>query len=204
MYHIISDNKKTTTELDIEKLKAAVLVHLYYDEQVEFYREYLERIPHFIDIILISSKDTILELFASDRFQKIKKENRGRDISALLVAAKDVLSQYEYICFIHDKKEKSLGTKAFVDVWRKNLWDNMLRSDIYIYNILELFESEKNIGMFVPLPPHKRDIGTWLHASWGSNYQNTRKLAETLGVMADISSAPPLHMEQFFGQELRH
>lgn len=190
-YAVISDDKKAVTEQNIERVRAAVLVHLYYEEQLDFYRTYLEKIPHFVDVIIISSKSTILECFASDRFQKIKKENRGRDISALLVAAKDVVFQYEYICFIHDKKEKILNQKAYVDLWRRNLWDNMLQSDIYIYNILEMFESDRKIGMFVPLPPHKRDAGRWLYASWGPNYQNTRELADELSITADISEDSP-------------
>lgn len=191
LYAIVSDDKKTVTERRIEDIKAAILVHLYYEEQLDFYWAYLEKIPHYVDIIIISAKDAILEYFASNRFQKVKKENRGRDISALLVAAKDYVFRYDYICFIHDKKEKVQSTKAYVDLWRKNLWDNMLQSDIYIYNILEMFEADKKIGMVVPLPPHRRDAGRWLYASWGPNYQNTRKLADELNIMADISEAAP-------------
>lgn len=191
LYTIVSDDKQSVTERNIQEVKAAVLVHLYYEEQLDFYRTYLEKIPYFVDVIIISSKETILEHFVSDRFLKIKKENRGRDISALLVAAKDFVFQYEYICFIHDKKEKMPSTKAYVDLWRKNLWDNMLKSGIYIYNILEMFESDSEIGMLVPLPPHKRDAGRWLYASWGPNYQNTKKLAGELNIKADISKELP-------------
>lgn len=191
LYVVISDKQKAVTERNIEGVKAAVLVHLYYEEQLDFYREYLEKIPYFVDIIIISSKDTILDYFTADRFQKIKKENRGRDISALLVAAKDVIFQYEYICFIHDKKEKIPNQKTYVDLWRRNLWDNMLQSEIYIYNVLEMFESDSRIGMVVPLPPHKGDAGRWLYASWGPNYQNTCKLAHDLNITTDIAKESP-------------
>ncbi len=191
LYAIVPDDKETVTERNIESVKAAVLVHLYYEEQVDFYYSYLEKIPCFVDVVIISSKESILEYFVSDRFLKVKKENRGRDISALLVAAKDVVFQYEYICFIHDKKEKMPSTKAYVDLWRKNLWDNMLKSGIYIYNILEMFENDNKIGLLVPLPPHKRDAGRWLYASWGPNYENTKKLADELNIKVDISPELP-------------
>lgn len=191
LYAVISDSKKAVTERKIERVKAAVLVHLYYEEQLEFYQAYLDKIPHYVDVIIISSKDTILESFASNRVRKIKKENRGRDISALLVAAKDIVFQYEYICFIHDKREKIPSQKAYVDLWRRNIWDNMLQSDIYIYNVLEMFESDREIGMLVPLPPHKGDVGRWLNASWGPNYQNTQALADELSITADISKESP-------------
>ena len=95
LYAIVPDDKETVTERNIESVKAAVLVHLYYEEQVDFYYSYLEKIPCFVDVVIISSKESILEYFVSDRFLKVKKENRGRDISALLVAAKDFVFQYE-------------------------------------------------------------------------------------------------------------
>ena len=190
-YHIISDNKKAVTELNIEELKTAVLVHLYYEEQVDIYKIYLENIPFFIDIIIISPKDKILERFPSSRFQKVKKKNRGRDSSALLVAAKNIVDHYEYICFIHDKKEKRLTEKEYVDLWSKNLWSNMLQSPIYIYNILELFASDDKIGMLVPLPPHKREMGVWLHSSWGENYCHTKRLADELNIATNISDENP-------------
>jgi hypothetical protein len=34
----------------------------------------------------------------------ILKQNRGRDVSSLLVACKEYVFKYEYLCFIHDKK----------------------------------------------------------------------------------------------------
>lgn len=190
-YCIIEDNKKVQTVVSIRYLKAAVLINLYYEEQLEFYQCYLNEIPDFIDIYIISSNDTILNHFEANRYAKIKKENRGRDISALLVSAKNIVSRYKYICFIHDKKEKCPETKDYVKLWRKNLWDNMLQSQSYIYNLLELFESENRLGMLVPLPPHEGDRGVWLKGSWGDNLKNTKDLANDLNISADISKEKP-------------
>lgn len=83
-YCIISDNKKVVSNANIDSLRVAIFVNLFYEEQIEIYINYLNRLPAFVDIIIMSSKDTILESFNSGRFKTIKKENRGRDISALL------------------------------------------------------------------------------------------------------------------------
>ncbi len=192
IYCIIPDNKQVVTKTDIEKLKVAVFVHLYYEEQIEDYQKYLKAIPCFIDTVIISSKDIILDSFDDTKFIKIKKENRGRDISAILVAAKKLLFNYEYICFIHDKKEKDLDSKEYVDAWIKNLWDNTLQSRLYIYNVLELLEREHKLGMLVPLPPYGKDRGGWLSNSWGENYANVRELADELGIDEDIDYEAPL------------
>ena len=186
MYRVISDNKKMETELKIENLKIAILVNLYYEDQVSFCRAYLERIPVYIDIFIISSKDEILHEFREERYQKVKKENRGRDISALLIAAKDVIFRYQYVCFVHDKREREPDIKEYVNLWRRNLWDNMLQSDIYVYNLIGLLASDSKIGMFVPLPPHGKLSSVWLNGSWGDNYENMRNIADELNVNVDI------------------
>ena len=137
-YCIISDQKKVVSETNIEEIKAAVFVNLFYVEQLQIYQNYLEQVPDFIDIVIISPKEHILKCFRGNRFITIRKENRGRDISALLVAAKKLIFHYEYVCFIHDKKEKRQEQKAYVDSWINNLWGNMLQSKAYIYNVLEI------------------------------------------------------------------
>ena len=86
-YCIISDQKKVVSETNIEEIKAAVFVNLFYVEQLQIYQNYLEQVPDFIDIVIISPKEHILKCFRGNRFITIRKENRGRDISALLVAA---------------------------------------------------------------------------------------------------------------------
>ena len=107
IYKIIPDDKKVKTKTTAGIVKAAVLVHLFYEEQVEYSQKYLEKLPDNVDIVIISSKETILDRFQDDRYMKIKKENRGRDISALLIAARSVVFRYKYVCFLHDKKEKN-------------------------------------------------------------------------------------------------
>lgn len=190
-YCIIPDNKKIATEIKIENLKAVVLVNLFYEEQIDFYRKYLDEIPASIDIIIISSKDVILNRFTSNRYQKIKKDNRGRDISALLVAAKSIVFQYEYICFIHDKKEKEPKRKEYVDLWKKNLWDNMLQSSCYIYNLLELLASTPEIGILVPLPPYVKGRELRWSNLWGDNFANVSRLADELGIRGNVSYGNP-------------
>lgn len=198
-YCVIPDDRKVETSVAVQQIKAAVLICLYYEDQVAEYQEYIKRIPDFIDVYIISSKDSILNCFASDRFRKIKKENRGRDISAFLVSAKAIIFQYEYICYIHDKKEKNIKMKSFTDFWRKNLWDNMLGSEIYIQNVMELFERNPQMGMLVPLPPHKGDKGVWLAGGWGKNFENTKKLASQLNLDVSIlKEFPPFTYSTVF------
>lgn len=193
-YSIITDNQRLCFRNDIETVKAAVIVHLFYEEQLEYSQNYLKQVPDSIDIVIISPKEGILKQFSESRYITVKKENRGRDISALLIAAKPIIFRYKYICFIHDKKEKCLDDEeyvAYVDLWRKNMWDNMLQSPVYIYNILESFEDDDKLGMLVPLPPHRGDQGAWLKGCWGETFDLVRNLADKIGIVADIGREDP-------------
>ena len=187
LYTIISDEKENISHTVNASITAAVIIFLYYDEQVHEYNRYIQNIPEGIDIYIISSKESILQEFRSSRYIKVKKENRGRDISALLVCAEPFIFKYDYVCFIHDKKEKCCNDEDYIKLWKRNLWSNMLESKHYITNILENFQNDKDLGMYVPFPPHKGDKGAWINGSWGKNYINTKKLADLLNLNVDIS-----------------
>ena len=190
-YSIVPDYRRIQNKINLKTIRVAVLVHLFYEEQVEYIQKYLKEVPDGIDIVILSSKEEILKQFQNDRYIKIKKENRGRDISALLVAAKKIIFQYKYICFVHDKKEKNPDDKEYVDLWKKNMWDNMLQSAAYVYNILDVFENDEGLGMLVPLPPHKGDKGVWLKRGWGNTYEQIRDLAKELGILSYVCYENP-------------
>ena len=118
--------------------------------------------------------------------QFIYKKNRGRDISALLVAARDILLSYDYICFVHDKKEKNMIRKNDTKKWIYSLWENMLSSKYYIQNIIYTFEKKDNIGILVP--PHliSEKINQIYTNQWCNDYELTVKLSNELNLKCDI------------------
>lgn len=173
--------------------KIAVVAHLYYLEKFYDYWDYLKNICDEIDIYLISSNLDLLKkaeeqkkLLNKSNIYFIKKENRGRDISALLVSFGKKIYEYEYMCFIHDKRVKSERLKQDILFWNENLWGNMIGSDEHIKNILFIFENNPNIGLLVPPKPGGKNIKFDFQGSWCSNYNNTVQLAEQLGLDCQI------------------
>lgn len=173
----------------------AIVVNLYYTEKVKWYSTYLNRIPEEITLYIFSSKAETLEQAEKYCNHKntflIKKENRGRDISAFLVAFQPYINQYEYICFIHDKKERNPWLKKDTAIWNKNLWGNMIATKDYIYNVLHLFETHPQLGMVFPPEPIGEYFTAWFYAPWMDNLQNCLELAKRLHLSADISEARP-------------
>ncbi|MCM1047756.1 MAG: rhamnan synthesis F family protein [Clostridiales bacterium] len=180
---------------DIYAGQAAVFIHLHYRDTLDKYFTYINRIPKSIPIYISSSDKWVedkVNKYAVEQKRNITvchKENRGRDITSLLVTYREIMLQYEYVCFLHDKKEKREREKKDITLWIDNLWGNMLgeKGTGYFFDILATFDRDKSLGLLVPPEP----IGEFFapYNSWiEPNVFQTRKLAEELKVCVDIDS----------------
>ena len=125
--------------------KIAIIIHLHYLDTIRKYIKYIENIPLDMDVFFTFSDSRIKEILLQTKvgrrnnYKFIEKQNRGRDISAFLVACRKNIINYEYICFVHDKKEKKQIYKEDTEKWIQCLWENMLGSTEYIENIITTF-----------------------------------------------------------------
>lgn len=183
-----------------------VIIFLYYKETLNRYLSYIDNIESNIDIYIVTNNtkiyiDILRYIEKSPKcIRLIKSQNRGRDVSALLVACKDILSKYEYICFVHDKKRKSYISEEAFELWIDNLWGNTLGSNIYISNILHLLDSNKKIGLLVPPEPIGK-FSPFLYGSnlWGSDFELTQQLSRELDLKCEINkNKPPITLGMCF------
>lgn len=172
------------------KAKAAIIAHLYYEEMVEECFRYLRQVPSELDIYITTSNQNtknMIEKLAGEwkreNCRVILKENRGRDVSALLVACHDILLEYEYIGFVHDKKSAGyLEHKSEISSFNYNLWENMLKNRAYVGQVLRCFEERPSLGLLVPPEPYYASLMGYLGKSWGRCYEGTREFAMKLGL----------------------
>lgn len=193
-YNIISTKDENETFRQDIYEHTAIIVNLYYVETLETYWEYLVNIPEEIKIFIISSNEQLLSKLTKlidkhkcDNFTVLSKQNRGRDISALLVIGKKIIADYRYICFLHDKKHKYKYMEEDVNRWVYSLWHNMLASDVYIRNLLGLFEKQETLGVLVPPEPMGEHLYAGYGDSWGNNYNNVEKVLDMLGVNIELN-----------------
>ncbi|CAG1023207.1 partial Putative glycosyltransferase EpsE, partial [Patescibacteria group bacterium] len=108
----------------------AVICHLYYDELLEEFKQYLGNIPFAFDLFIttdtLEKKDAIsngLKDWQKGNVDIRIAPNRGRDIAPKLVACHDVYENYEFFLHIHSKK--SPHAEDVTAGWRHYLLDTL-------------------------------------------------------------------------------
>lgn len=174
-------------------VKVAIIIFLYYEESLNQYLSYVDIIPSFIDVYIVTNNnrlyDRILQFIETSGkgIKLISSHKRGRDVSALLVACKDIVPNYEYICFIHDKKRKESVLEEDFNLWIENIWGNLIGSKNYILNVLDVLISNKKIGLLVPPEPIGKYIKIWYTNAWGQNFELTTHLAKEMELNCNLA-----------------
>lgn len=204
LYFVFPKSVSVNPSTSLKKKRIAVFVNLFYVEDISWYLEYLRIIPESISVCVFSSNEDILQVmrqvFEGRRnFYAQKKSNRGRDISALLVAGRSCFFDYDYVCFLHDKSWREPINAKETKIWRYNLWENMIGSEQYIQNLLHLFQEREDIGLLCPPEPIGERMPSWYSNSWSDCFDETRSLADRLCLKADISKdKPPVSLSTVF------
>lgn len=179
--------------VDSEMSDVIVVIHLFYEQDLEYYLEFVDHIPQEAFILFTVSVDSMrskLDRYINEKHPNGKvicKENRGRDISALLVAAKPYILQYKYLCFLHDKSTSEERVKEDIKIFAECLWHNVVGSRYYIENVLTTFRNNQNIGILAP-PESISDRRDWAYNNtWFINYDITYNFLKKEGINCNLN-----------------
>ncbi|MCI8550466.1 MAG: rhamnan synthesis protein F [Lachnospiraceae bacterium] len=183
----ILDSDKSSVDPDItSRHRTALLYHFYYEDLLEECFHYASAMPPEADIYITTGsleKKKLLEQKLSvlpNAVRVILVNNRGRDVSALLVGARDIVKQYEYVCFVHDKKVNYFKPLSQGSSWAYHCFENLLQSRPFVQNVIGLFEENPRLGFLtVPPPIHGKYYPT-LCLEWANNYEHVVELADKL------------------------
>jgi len=175
------------------KKRVALMMHVYYPDLIDYMFSYAKNMPEDADLI-ISSPNPVTREKAEEKakelhFKKVivlPMGNRGRDVSAVLVALKPYMYDYRYICFVHDKKTVQTKPYANGQGFAYKCMECNLGSNAYIENIIETFERNPRLGMLMPPSPNHGNFYQIMAQEWASNYANTCALGYKLGLKVNI------------------
>lgn len=174
--------------------RVALAMHLFYPEKVAECLQHAQSMPEGSDLLLtVISEETereirrhpaLLRRFRQVRIRRV--ENRGRDISALLIGFAPYVDDYDLVCFVHDKKTTQFKPYTVGQGFAHKCLVNTLASPEYVQNILTVFEEHPRLGLLTPPPPNHASYCYTPGSEWISNYENTFALAQRLGLRCDI------------------
>lgn len=189
-----------------DRPRSAFIYHVYFMDLLEDTCHYIASLPEETDLYITSTEDKIPQIREYMQQHGISHQatfipviNRGRDVSALLVAACPVVlsGKYDVIGFAHDKKSSQNqenghhGTESQGFAYK--LMENTLGSEAYVKNILTLFAENPRLGQVTPPPPyHALYFAHIIPHDWGANYEITKELLEDrLGIHVPLSPTKP-------------
>lgn len=174
--YILSSTLKPHKQSD---KKVAVIMYIYPIDLIEYCFEYAQNIPDWIDIVIVNTDEKVQqkckEVFAqlSNKVDFRLQENRGRDNTALLVTCKDIIKEYDYLCFVHSKKSPYFSNQITGEFFRDHNFKSLLFSKNYIENIVHTFINNPFLGILSPLIPNTSVLQSIMLDRWSVNYKNT-------------------------------
>lgn len=192
--YVLPSNVRQNAEPVFANKKIALILHIYYEDLIEYCFGYASSMPETSHIYVTTNSQTKKELieavFHKGNWAKVDVmviQNRGRSESALLLGTKDFVMGYDYVCFAHDKKSLRAELNIRGEAFSYKCFENVLKNKIYVENIIYTFEENPRLGLLAPPPPNFADLYPLMEKDdWGPNYENTRKLAERLGLTVDL------------------
>lgn len=176
-------------------LKTALVIHIYYEELAQMCCRYAMSMPEDVDIYVTVPDEKKLENakkeFACMQGRSIEFRivgNRGRDVAPFLVGCKDLIPKYDLIAKVHDKKVYQVVPMSIGDSWGVSCFENMIKNEMFVNNVISVFENNPFLGMLTPpVPVHGPYYPTTGKGEWGDNFKVARELADKLGLSVDMN-----------------
>lgn len=191
--YICSENEGTDISKVLREKKMALVLHFYFEDLADYCLRYVSAMPAEADIYVTVGSEKKKQLIEKkfsvlpNKVEVILIENRGRDVSALLVATKSFIMDYDYVCFVHDKKVTQLLPETVGAGFSYKCFENLLASKEFVSNVIDTFEKNPRLGLLTPPPPNHGQYFITLGHEWGTNYEKTVELAGDLGLTVPIS-----------------
>ena len=173
--------------------RVALMMHLYYPDLVKKCINYAQNMPENADVIITTSNDAALKIIEEEvkrlKVNKVivlKIDNKGRDVSSLLVGCAPYVYDYDYVCFVHDKKTTQCKPFCSGESFSYKCFENCLGSKEFVENVILTFEQNPRMGMLMPPPPNHSLFYNIIGTEWASNYENTCSLAYKLGLHVNV------------------
>ncbi|MDF2990986.1 MAG: hypothetical protein K0S37_1500 [Microbacterium sp.] len=182
--------------------RIAVLAHIVDLDAADDLINRLNALPPGADLIVTTSDGSragrirrLLEASERRHFRtvgvRVTPANRGRDMSDLFIACRDVLLSDDYDLVLKVQARPMHRKTGIVRHYaRRYQWDNLLDSERHVAQILEMFGREPGLGLVFPPMMH---IGyQTMGKAWAGFRPAAQRLADRLGIGVPLDLVSPL------------
>ena len=195
--YVIPDDGELSQTQQIGR-KLALILFSYYSDLIDFNLAYINSMPEYSTIYVVVVSEEIKALWESKRRlflnKKLvirKQENRGRNECAYWLTCRDVVSEYDYICLVHDKKTPSARPKIRGYYFAKHCMNGVMKSLKYVQGIIDLFENNPKIGILMPPAPLFSVLTDCiLYREWAGNKEIAQDVYRKLNLAVPFDEAP--------------
>lgn len=175
--------------------RIALGMHLYFMDMLPQSYAFAANMPPETDVYVSTSSDenkarieAFFEKLPVHSVTVLTVENRGRDVGAFLCDLSPYLQEYEYVCFMHDKKAIQTKPGSVGAGFGYICNENICKNADYVRNVLLEFERDPYLGLLCPpYPTHGVYFLNMCSGGWGPNFDNTKALAKKLGLDVPMS-----------------
>lgn len=193
LFYVLDPNK----ELVVEKRpnqKIAIICHIYYLDLAEQLFQYLKKLPDVFDLYITTTskikQEKIQDIFSKKQWKNLHiiiVNEKGREVSALIIAMRTYILRYDYACFIHSKKVARFQRSVKGRTMLMHCLENLIPSASYFDQIIQLFETNPRLGVLSAPPVYFGDYFKFVGNEWGKDFSAVKTLACKLGVHTNIS-----------------
>lgn len=201
LYRIYSDALEISSEQlsHVRGMRVLAAVHCYYEDMIDELMDYVDMLPGERHVVVTTDTEQKREHLNSALARRrvpsyevrLTQSNAGRDVSAFLLGCADLLrdDSFDLVVKLHSKRSPQDG--AVAGGWfKRHLFGNLLHSQNYAANVVNLFAERPEIGMVIPPVIH---IGfPTLGKAWYHNKEPAAALCKKLGITTPLDESTPL------------
>jgi rhamnosyltransferase len=183
-----------------------VFASLQYPDLFEDALVYLTQIPSDIDVYILIGRQKekeVLENHIPEANKNIKlcaTESEDPGNMSLLRECSKRADAYEYICLLHDVQTRgNEGAFTVGASYRYNIWNNLIKNQKYISNILDTFEKNPRLGLLAPPIPLHNQYFRAIGSLWENHYNSSLNLIREMKLDCVVSqSVSPYTKDMLF------
>lgn len=172
---VLPTDKKT---VDISDRKILVCAEIKSKSYLEYVAPYINHIEDSIDVALFVRDDNIEESIKSCIRRRATVEKISGSPGNMLRAA--VTLKYEFICFISQTTRFDEEVFTMKNSYVEARWENILITQEYIANIIEIFDKRKYLGVLIPECTVNSNTYGESHGGWRQRFDTFQQIFENL------------------------